>query len=262
MKKTQRWLCMLLVFCMMLSVLPFTAAAEEPPASSADKSIITIGTANYTMKIEKSGFRYSFEKTDGTTIIEAHETSGLRFGAAGSEPSNVVSTEYKGEANGIYTFRVKNANDMEVTLQYTGRGFYSMSSNEDYPTAAELIDYAYGRYNIHAYTIEVYSPGTSEDGDISSCKWENTLPEAKWVFYSRDEVCSTLGLDPDAITDKDGVGLAEDEGLWFYTSPTNQMVDRAPDEQDVMVRGCRDAILTMIESEPSGSGYQNPGFYK
>ena len=33
---------------------------------------------------------------------------------------------------------------------YTGRGFYSMSSNEDYPTAAELNDYAYGRYNIHA----------------------------------------------------------------------------------------------------------------
>ena len=145
---------------------------------------------------------------------------------------------------------------------YTGRGFYSMSSNEDYPTAAELIDYAYGRYNIHAYTIEVYSPGKSEDGDISACKWENTMPEAKWVFYSRDDIRDKLGLDPDAITDKDGVGLAADEGLWFYTSPTNQMVNRAPEEQDVMVRGCRDAILTMIESEPSGSGYQNPGYYK
>ena len=60
----------------------------------------------------------------------------------------------------------------------------------------------------------------------------------------------------------DGVGLAADEGLWFYTSPTNQMVSRAPEEQDVMVRGCRDAILTMLESEPSGAGYQNPGFYK
>ena len=71
-----------------------------------------------------------------------------------------------------------------------------------------------------------------------------------------------LGLDPDAITDSEGVGLAADEGLWFYTSPTNQMVNRAPEEQDVMVRGCRDAILTMIESEPSGSGYQNPGYYK
>ena len=104
---------------------------------------------------------------------------------------------------------------------YTGRGFYSMSSNEDYPTAAELIDYAYGRYNIHAYTIEVYSPGKSEDGDISSCKWENTMPEATWVFYSRDEIRDTLGLDPDAITDSDGVGLAEGEGLWCYTSSTN-----------------------------------------
>ena len=91
---------------------------------------------------------------------------------------------------------------------------------------------------------------------------ENTMPEAKWVFYSRDEIRDTLGLDPDAITDKDGVGLAADEGLWFYTSPTNQMVSRAPEEQDVMVRGCRDAILTMLESEPSGAGYQNPGFYK
>ena len=129
-------------------------------------------------------------------------------------------------------------------------------------TVDALIDYAYGRYNIHAYTIEVYSPGKSEDGDISSCKWENTMPEAKWVFYSRDEIRDTLGLDPDAITDADGVGLAEGEGLWFYTSSTNQMVNRAPEEQDVMVRGCRDAILTMMESEPNGKGYQNPGFYK
>ena len=129
-------------------------------------------------------------------------------------------------------------------------------------TGIQSVLYPYGRYNIHAYTIEVYSPGKSENGDISSCKWENTMPEAKWVFYSRDEIRDTLGLDPDAITDKDGVGLAADEGLWFYTSPTNQMVSRAPEEQDVMVRGCRDAILTMLESEPSGAGYQNPGFYK
>ena len=81
MKKTQRCLCMLLVFCMLLSVLPFTAAAEELPASSADESTITISTTNYKMKIEKTGFRYSFEKPDGTPIIAAHGTSGLRFGA-------------------------------------------------------------------------------------------------------------------------------------------------------------------------------------
>ena len=122
MKKTQRWLCMLLVFCMLLSVLPFTAAAEEPPASSADESMITISTTNYKMKIEKAGFRYSFEKPDGTPIIAAHETSGLRFGAAGSEPSDVVSTEYSGEVNGVHTFRVKNANNMEADVTVTPSG--------------------------------------------------------------------------------------------------------------------------------------------
>ena len=29
MKKTQRWLCLLLVLCMLLSVLPVTASAED-----------------------------------------------------------------------------------------------------------------------------------------------------------------------------------------------------------------------------------------
>lgn len=50
----------------------------------------------------------------------------------------------------------------QVYQDYTGRGFYSMSSNEDYATSAEMIDYSFGRYNIHSYTIEVYSPGKSE----------------------------------------------------------------------------------------------------
>ena len=150
----------------------------------------------------------------------------------------------------------------QVYQDYTGRGFYSMSSNEDYATSAEMIDYSFGRYNIHSYTIEVYSPGKSESGDINDCKWENNMPEAKWVFYAYDEIQEKLGLDPAAITDEDGNKLAADEGLWFYTSSSNQMVNDAPEEQDVMVRGCRDAILTMIHSEPNGAGYQNPGFYK
>ena len=54
------------------------------------------------------------------------------------------------------------------------------------------------------------------------------------------------GDDFISITDEDGNKLAANEGLWFYTSSSNQMVNDAPEEQDVMVRGCRDAILTMI----------------
>lgn len=160
-------------------------------------------------------------------------------------------------------FMKETAAKMAQTYQdYTGRGFYTMSSNEDYPTAAEMIDYAYGRYNIHSYTIEVYDPGKSETGDISECKWENNIPDPKWVFYAYDEIQDKLGLDPAAITGVDGSKLSENEGLWFFTNSEDQMVNDAPEEQDVMVRGCRDAILTMIHSEPNGTGYQNPGFYK
>ena len=152
------------------------------------------------------------------------------------------------------------AAEMAAAFQATtGRGFYSMSSYEDYPTNAELIDHAYGRLNIHAYTIEVYSGGKSKDGDIADCKWENTLPEEKWVFYSQEQLAE-LGLDVAALKDSEGEGLGEDEGLWFYTGATAQMVDKAPEDQSIMVQGCRDALLVMIASEPNGAGYTKPEY--
>lgn len=141
----------------------------------------------------------------------------------------------------------------------TGRGFYAKSSYEDYPTSAELIDYAYGRLNIHAYTIEVYNGGKSETGDIADCKWENTLPEATWAFYDVDAL-KAMGLDPTTLTDTQGVPLKAGEGLWFYTSATAQMVDKAPEDQLTMVEGCRDALLVMLQSEPSGAGYTKPDY--
>ena len=152
------------------------------------------------------------------------------------------------------------AEDMAAAYQETtGRGFYSKSSYEDYPTNAELIDYAYGRLNIHAYTIEVYNGGKSESGDLADCKWENSLPEEKWVFYDQDQLAQ-MGLDVANLKDASGQGLAEDEGLWFYTGATAQMVDKAPEDQSIMVEGCRDALLVMIDSEPQGTGYTKPEY--
>ena len=139
----------------------------------------------------------------------------------------------------------------------TGRGFYTMPSYEDYPTAAELIDFAYGRLNIHSYTIEVYNGGKSEDGNILECKWENELPEEKWVFYAQEQLAE-MGLDLATLVDANGEGLAEGEGLWFYTNATAEMVNKAPAEQSLMVEGCRDSLLVMIESEPYGAGYTKP----
>lgn len=143
--------------------------------------------------------------------------------------------------------------------QTTGRGFYSMSSYEDYPTSAELIDYAYGRLNIDAYTIEVYNGGKSEDGDIAACKWEDELPADTWVFYTQQDLAQ-LGLDVASLIGQDGEALAEDEGLWFYTPSRAQMVDKAPADQDIMVEGCKDALLAMIDSEPNGQGYTKPAY--
>lgn len=147
----------------------------------------------------------------------------------------------------------------EVFQATTGRGFYSKSSYEDYPTSAELIDYAYGRLNIDAYTIEVYNGGKSENGNIAACKWENDLPEASWTFYDQDAL-SAMGLDPSTLHSQDGQPLAENEGLWFYTSFRAKTVTGAPEDQQLMAEGCKDALLVMIESEPNGQGYTKPDY--
>lgn len=135
----------------------------------------------------------------------------------------------------------------------TGRDFYSMASHDDYPTAGELIDWEFGRLNIHAYTIEVYCGG---DGEYS---WGDTLPEATWKFYTQDEL-TQMGLDPAALTNSNGDKLAEDEGLWFYTSARNQMVDKCVERQDEMCVGIKDAIVEMIKSEPTGEGFKRPAW--
>ena len=147
----------------------------------------------------------------------------------------------------------------EAFQETTGRSFYSKSSYEDYPTSAELIDYAYGRLNIDAYTIEVYSGGKSEDGDISKCKWEDELPEATWNFNTQDELAA-MGLDLQTLTDRKGQPLRYGEGLWFYTSARAQTVNTAPQDQQLMAEGCKDALLVMIDSEPNGQGYTKPEY--
>lgn len=140
----------------------------------------------------------------------------------------------------------------------TGRPYYSLNSWADYPTAAEMIDYAFGKFGIHSYTIECYCGGTSEQNDGSKYVWGNEMPEPTWVFHSQDELRS-FGLDPEKLVDKDGKGLAPNEGLWFYTS-SYTMNDDAPADQELLVKGARDAILVMIESEPHGEGYHLPDY--
>lgn len=159
-------------------------------------------------------------------------------------------------------FMAETAEKMAAAFsETTGRKYYSLNSWADYPTAAELIDYSFGKFGTHAYTLECYCAGTPEQHDGLESVWGNEMPEATWNFYSQDDIRNKLKLDPEKITDADGKPLAANEGLWFYTSSYN-LCDDAPEDQDIMVKGARDAILVMIESEPHGEGWSLPDYMK
>ncbi|NLD16461.1 MAG: hypothetical protein GX666_02650 [Tissierellia bacterium] len=137
----------------------------------------------------------------------------------------------------------------DIMTKETGRNFYTMQSHSDYPTSAEMIDYSYGRHKINSYTVEVYAPGKSDPNAkevFDRSKWNDDVPEEKWVFYSHDEVKSVLKLDPEALE------LKKDEGLWFRNTSRAQMAGKAPVDQDIMVKGCYEAIKYMINSEKPG----------
>ncbi len=92
MKKTQRWLCLLLVFCMMLSVLPVTAMAAEPGTQAAGAAEPRHGEAIYEDDFSGNGKSnwpvkgdYTWtgsgtlqgKKYDNGSILRAEKVTGL-----------------------------------------------------------------------------------------------------------------------------------------------------------------------------------------
>ena len=171
----------------------------------------------------------------------------------------------------------------------TQRNFYAKQSFYDYQTYSELIDYAYGKYGIHSYTIEVYSPGSFEEEGMSSkydpdfevydpngpdsivpnlCCWNDPLPEPTYVDYNHEEAVALLqaaGIDPAklAYSFKTPWGMTlpgevtawgEDQGIRISYNSENLMRGKAPQDQDVMVTGVMDGILTMFYSENPDPG--------
>lgn len=153
---------------------------------------------------------------------------------------------YTGERAADYTFMKKVAAEMVVAYETTtGRPAYEKQSYDDYPTAAEMIDWTYGRLGIHSYTMEVYVGGlaSTEAGadDSETHTWGNELPATKWEYIG------------------DWQGLKD---VWFMTSSRAQMAGIAPPDQDKLVAGVKDATLKMIASEPVGPGAVVPEFLK
>ncbi len=123
-----------------------------------------------------------------------------------------------------------------------GRTMYEKQSYNDYPTTSEMIDWAYGRLGIHAYTVEVYRggfPDTESTDPADLHTWGNELPEEKWEYVG------------------DWQGLTD---VWFRTTSRAQTVRIAPPDQDLMVDGIKDVLLEFIWSEPYGDGPTVPEY--
>jgi hypothetical protein len=123
--------------------------------------------------------------------------------------------------------------------------FYVKQSYDDYPTSAELIDWAYGRLGTHAYTVEVYSGGTpsANPANDSHYRWD----DAAWSGSFRDK-WDYLGTVTDG---QRGAAQQRYENVWIYTSAAQQRLGEAPPDQQIMGEGFKDCALTMIFSEPA-----------
>jgi Zinc carboxypeptidase len=115
----------------------------------------------------------------------------------------------------------------------TGRGMYTMTSYNDYPTSAELIDWAWGRLHIHAYTQEVYTPNTRDTTPTQYEWYYRPNPPDQWIYMG------------------DWQGL---HNIWFRNTGSAQMQGKAAIYQDKMVAGAKDSFLKMAFSEPNGTG--------
>jgi hypothetical protein len=91
-----------LVLCVLAAARPRARAIQEVTMNVLeDATSITITTPNYTIPIVKAGFRYSFQRPDGTPIAPPHAEAGIAFTAPFSSTLyNAASTELI-ESNGV-----------------------------------------------------------------------------------------------------------------------------------------------------------------
>ena len=82
MKRTKRWLCLLLVFCMMLSVLPVTASAENAAESTAEHHLLLADD------FKPSGWTIESTKKDQGAL----STNTLRGGKTGTSSTVAPAT--------------------------------------------------------------------------------------------------------------------------------------------------------------------------
>ena len=103
-----------IIICSVILLIQCTS--RETYISEDEDKIIIGNVYGIEFVVIKDGFRYAFRRTDGTNLVPAHPVSGLLAG----DPENLSQaefTEYLGEMEGAYSFKVSFENGSNVIVR-------------------------------------------------------------------------------------------------------------------------------------------------
>ena len=128
-----------LIFICSVVLLQQCAGNKGYISEDGNKIIISNGQ-DIEFVLIKEGFRYGFQKTDGSILVPVHPVSGLLAG----DPENLSqaeSTKYMGEKESCYSFQVTldNKSKINVSLQLDQEtALFKLENRENKPIAIAL----------------------------------------------------------------------------------------------------------------------------
>src|SRR5688500_3014824 len=100
--------------CAKLTFLITTLFLQHIVLAAAED--IVLSTPTYKMRINPAGFRYGFEKPDGTPWLAPHAQSGLQIGKGDAAASEVSDAKAEKKSDTEATFAVKTADGISATV--------------------------------------------------------------------------------------------------------------------------------------------------
>lgn len=113
----KRTLSLILACTLVLGMLMPPAWAADTSGVTETETTVVVERENYTIQIEKDGFRYGFYRPDGTVIVDAHQESGICFGPTGGTSYPVVSSQYLGTEGDTVSFLVTNSQGAQADVK-------------------------------------------------------------------------------------------------------------------------------------------------
>ncbi|MEZ4995177.1 MAG: glycoside hydrolase family 31 protein [Saprospiraceae bacterium] len=80
---------------------------------------VVVHTANYTLTIEKAGFKFGFQKPDGSVVAAPHPISGLQLAKTGAEESDIADTRVLTSEEGHLELEVNTTDGLSAKVEIT-----------------------------------------------------------------------------------------------------------------------------------------------